>query len=239
MQPGQSTKELLDAVTSAKAKGDFASAKPLLQVLRQMRPHDDFVVQQLALATYKSKQPDQQTALDEARTILKALRPETSNDPETLGLWGAVHKRLWEATGERANLDESVAAYERGFYLKQDYYNGINLAFLLNFRAAQEEKAGEIAEAIADFVQARRIRREVLKICQKALEEGPKTAAERYWILATMWEAALGLEDEVNAEIWGRQAESTAPEPWMLSDSTRPQLEKLKGLLASSPLKHI
>jgi hypothetical protein len=238
LQPGQSTKELLDAATAAKAKGDFASAKPLLQVLRQMRPHDDFVVQQLALATYKSKQPDHKTALHEARSILKALRPETSNDPETLGLWGAVHKRLWEVTGERGTLDESVAAYERGFYLKQDYYNGINLAFLLNVRAAQEEKAGEIAEAIADFVQARRIRREVLTICQKALEEGPKTAADKYWILATMWEASLGLEDEAEAMKWGQQAADNKTEGWML-ESTQTQLKKLRDLLALSPLSHL
>jgi tetratricopeptide (TPR) repeat protein len=237
-QPRQSAKELFDAVTAAKAKGDFALAKPLLQAILQMRPHDDFVVQQLALATYKSKQPDQKTALEEARTILKSLNPDSSNDPETLGLWGAVHKRLWEITQERANLDESVAAYERGFYLKQDYYNGINLAFLLNVRAAHEEKAGAIAEAVVDFVQARRVRREVLKICQNALQVGPKSDTEKYWILATMWEAAVGIEDEAGAIKWGQQAADSKAESWM-RESTQAQLKKLRDLLALSPLTHL
>lgn len=235
---GQSTKELLDAVTAAKAKGDFSSAKPLLQVLRQMRPNDDYVVQQLALVTYKGKKPDQRTALDEARTILKALRPETSNDPETLGLWGAVHKRLWEITEERANLGEAVAAYERGFYLKQDYYNGINLAFLLNVRAAEAERAGEIAEAVTDFVQARRVRRDVLQICQRALEDGPLPDADKYWIWATMWEAAVGIEDEAGAIKWGQQAADSKAESWM-RESTKTQIEKLRDLLAVSPLTHL
>jgi hypothetical protein len=239
VQHEQSAKDLFDKAHSAKAKGDFVLAKALLQAIRQIRPNDDYVVQQLALVTYKSKQPDQRKALEEARAILKALNPETSNDPETLGLWGAVHKRLWEISGERTNLDESIGAYERGFYLKQDYYNGINLAFLLNIRSAQEEGVGNNAEAIADFILARRVRREVLGICEKALESGPESDADKYWILATLWEANVGLENDADASKWGEQARATAIESWMLNESTLPQLEKLKTLLAASPLKHL
>jgi len=230
----QSVKELLDQARAAKARGDFGVARGLLAVVRTMRPNDDYVVQQLALATYKSGQPDPKTALEESRSILKTLSPEISNDPETLGLWGAVHKRLWDLTKERANLDESIAAYERGFYLKQDYYNGINLAFLLNVRAALDEKLGDRAEAIADFITARRVRRQVLQLCQVALDAQPKD----YWILATMWEAAVGLEDDTAAARWEEQAEALAAEGWML-ESTRSQLERLKGLLKSSPLKNL
>ena len=228
----QSVKGLLDQARAAKARGDFAVAKGLLAVVRTMRPNDDYVVQQLALATYKSGQPDPKTALVEARSILKTLNPEISNDPETLGLWGAVHKRLWDLTNERAHLDEAIAAYERGFYLKQDYYNGINLAFLLNVRAALDEKRGDRAEAIADFITARRVRRQVLQLCEVALRAQPGD----YWLLATMWEAAVGLEDDDAAAKWAEQAKACAGEGWML-ESTRSQLEKLKGLLKSSPLK--
>jgi len=233
-QDDQSVKELLDQARAAKARGDFGVARGLLAVVRTMRPNDDYVVQQLALATYKSGQPDPKTALEESRSILKTLSPEISNDPETLGLWGAVHKRLWDLTNERANLDESIAAYERGFYLKQDYYNGINLAFLLNVRAALDEKLGDRAEVIADFITARRVRRQVLQLCQVALDAQPKD----YWILATMWEAAVGLEDDTAAARWEEQAEALAAEGWML-ESTRSQLERLKGLLKSSPLKNL
>lgn len=197
------------------------------------------MLQQLALATYKSKDPDPATALREASDILLVkLNADTTNDPETLGLWGAVHKRLWDLDRDRKNLDTAIAAYERGFYLKQDYYNGINVAFLFNVRAAEHNAAGRVAEAIADFVVARRIRRAVIPICQGALTAGPRTAADKYWILATLWEAACGLEDVDGVARWQPEAEQAAAAQWML-DSTRPQLEKLVTLLAASPLKQL
>jgi hypothetical protein len=48
------------------------------------------------------------------------------------------------------DLNESIDAYARGFHLKQDYYNGINLAFLLELRALTALKAGERDEGITD-----------------------------------------------------------------------------------------
>ena len=46
--------------------------------------------------TYKGKQPSELESLQEAHRILQQLDPSSCGDPETLGLWGAVHKRLWE-----------------------------------------------------------------------------------------------------------------------------------------------
>ena len=54
----------------------------------------------------------------------------SSTDPETLGLWGTVHKRIWDLTSDPAMLNTAIDAYEKGFYLKRDYYNGINYAFI-------------------------------------------------------------------------------------------------------------
>jgi hypothetical protein len=189
----------------------------------------------LALATYKSKDPDPVTALQDADHILREkLQAETTNDPETLGLFGAVHKRLWELGRDRKNLDTAIAAYERGFYLRQDYYHGINLAFLANVRAVEHQAAGHIAEAIADFVLARRIRRDVILICEQALAVGPRAPDDTYWILATLWEAAYGLEDPVAVAKWQPEAEKAATARWML-ENTRLQIEKLEKLLTASP----
>ncbi len=151
-------------------------------------------------------------------------------------MWGAVHKRLWGLSNERSFLDEAIAAYERGFCFKQDYYNGINFAFLLNVRAAVEEQTGNHAEAIADFVTARRVRNDVLQFCHNALEAGVQSEADKYWILATMWEAAVGLENDADASKWEHQAEEATTEDWMLG-STRSQLDKLRELLVISPLR--
>jgi hypothetical protein len=65
-----------------------------------------------------------------------------------------------------------------------------------------------------------------------------KSADEKYWILATLWEAAVGLEDAAAAADWQHQAEAVASAQWMI-DSTSSQLEKLTQLLAASPLKHL
>ena len=39
-----------------------------------------------------------------------------------------------DKTKNRSYLDQAIRGYERGFYLRNDYYNGINYAFLLNER---------------------------------------------------------------------------------------------------------
>lgn len=236
----QSAKQLLDSARQAMMQDNFGAAKPLFEVILQMRPNDQYVIQQFALATYKHKLPDPKTALLAAHKILQTLKPETTNDPETLGLWGAVHKKLWELEHDRKFLDEAITAYERGFYLKQDYYNGINVAFLLNERAAVEEQTGMRAEAIADFVQAQRIRQEVMKYCKNQLERanGTQTEEERYWIIATLWEAAVGIEDADAEKQWSKQAATMTVANWMLV-STREQIAKLKKLLSASPLRYL
>ena len=161
---------LLEEAALAREKEDWVRAKEILdRVRRQMkdpegrRPEDHYVIQQLALATYKSKAPDAITALREARDLLLTLNPEKTHDPETLGLLGAVWKSLYETdTAEREFLDRAISSYEHGFYLKNDYYNGINLAYLLNLRASISP--GD--DAIADDVLARRVRRRVASICE-------------------------------------------------------------------------
>ena len=199
----------------------------------------------MALITYKSKTPSEKEALENARDILKELNPGTSNDTETLGMWGAIHKRLYELnTADKTLLDEAIRAYERGFYLRNDYYNGINYAFLLNVRSATNSNKGE---AIADFVQARRIREEVKTICEGLIAEQAKPETDeqvvaywktRYWIQATLGEALLGLGETEKANTMLEEAYTKAPESWMLT-STKPQIEKLAALLNQSPLQYI
>jgi hypothetical protein len=248
---------LMQQVTKALKTSNFVTAKALLSTIRDMmkaadpnRPEDAYIIQQLALATYKSKLPTPQAALEEARELLMTLNPETSNDTETLGIWGAVHKRLWEVTKDPSYLNESVRGYERGFYLRNDYYNGINLAFLLNVRsfasccsaesATSADKATtEHADAIACFVRAEKVRREVLLICDTVLNtEKNLTNDQKYWVLATMAEAYLGIGDETSAQQKLQEAAAVASADWMKT-STQEQMDKLRELLADSPLKYV
>src|SRR5262249_19765620 len=124
--------ELMNEAIQARAHGDFKTARGILTGIKavQKKNVDPFVVQQLALSTYKSTDLDAHAALKEGGTILEELSPKSTTDPETLGLWGAIHKRLYDLAREPAEkrkaLDEAVWAYEKGFYLKNDYYTGIN-----------------------------------------------------------------------------------------------------------------
>ena len=251
---------LIDEFAEAKRQGDFETARTLLATVRKLmrgknpdKPEDPYIIQQLALVTYKSERPTPLAALEEARDLLRTLNPETSNDTETLGLWGAVHKRLWDLLNDEgdaeaaAHLDQAVRGYERGFYLRNDYYNGINLAYVLNVRAAN---AASPEEAVADFVQARRVCAEVVRICDEWLAEtGPPHAdategeidkynESKYWVLATLAEAYVRLGDEARAQDYLRQAHELNPPDWMKA-TTREQLANLRGLLADSPLKYV
>jgi hypothetical protein len=255
--------EMMQRVDDAQKKGDWVKAKILLEEIREMRKantpeeaagdqraaslEDPYILQRLALATYKSEYPTPEEAFKAARDLLNLLDPQTSNDTETLGLWGSLHKRFWDLTKESSYLDQAIRGYERGFYLRNDYYNGINYAYLLNERAAH---ATDFAETVADFVQARRVRREVISICEQWVAEnspaaGPskekrsaKWAESRYWVLATIAEAHIGLEEEALGQQRLEEAFAAAPEEWM-KESTREQVTKLKALLAASPLKKL
>lgn len=225
-----SAKSSLDAALDRIADSDFVTACQLLEEVLRQRPNDSFVVQQLSLATYKAKRPTPEAALLKAKDILERLSPATTNDPETLGLWGAIHKRLWDLRRQDADLGESIAAYERGFYVKQDYYNGINLAYLLNLRALNSLKAGQRDEGAADAVQARRIRRDVIRYAEQAFSED-MTDDKRYWVIATLWEAAVGLEDANEAQKWEGRARALQVPDWMI-ESTVSQIRSVQAMLA-------
>lgn len=234
---GSSAKSTLDAALEKIAASDFVAACPLLEEVGKQRPNDSFVVQQLALATYKAKQPTPEVALLKAKEILRPLSPMTTNDPETLGLWGAIHKRLWELNHQESDLSKSIAAYERGFYVKQDFYNGINLAFLLDRRGLIALKAGRRHEGIADTVLANRIRRDVIRYTEPVLTND-QTDEKRYWALATLWEAAAGLSDNAVAQKWETQARALTVPTWMIKStvdqirSSQDTLEEISRLNA-------
>lgn len=234
--------ELMDLAMTYRRDEDFAAMRRVLaDVVAAMGDNPDpFAVQQLALATYKSQDLDPVAALTDAQKVLAPLDPEGANDPETLGIWGAIHKRLAErsqrtAEQRKADLDTAIFAYEKGYYLKDDYYNGINLAFLLDTRALQEE--GD--DRIADRVQARRVRERLVRrlepqIAERAGKETTKELRdEGYWMRATMAEAHAGLGDAAGERAWLDKARAFASEPWMVS-STEDQIGKLRRLLAAT-----
>lgn len=211
--------------------------------------HDPYLHQRLVLATYKAKQPNEAAALEEALRLLAPLQPEVSNDPETVGLAGAIEKRLFDQERGVEHLDRAIRYYGRGYYLRDDWYNGINLAYLLTVRADKAPNASD-NERIADLIWANRIRREVLALSERdlqAIRERSRGAAQsvgfgtsqrardleqEFWCLASKAEAHLGLDDLQAFEATKAKLGALNPANWMV-DTFNSQIERLRQLLSS------
>jgi len=247
----------LQMALEARDKGNFAFAKEILHWIYgeqsapgadgQPKPVRPFIVQQLALVTYKAGEAggvnEALKGYAEAENLLKQLDIDRTTDPETLGLWSSIHKRRAEIAArsleERMkDIDQAIRAVERGFIIKRDYYNGTNLAYLLNWRASLSSDN----DRIADNVLANRVRREVADIAASALKALPEKSAaqedtaalrdEKYWIAATHAESLIALGEKPGDELM-QQVLASAPAPWM-AKSTKDQLAKLQALLAQA-----
>lgn len=204
---------------------DFKEAITQLKIAMEFDKNNPYLRQKLALATYKSEKPTKKESLAHALKIMEPLNPQLTTDPETLGLHGAVYKRLWELEQVSKWLNLAIHFYTRGFIISRDYYNGINLAYLHNVRAAHCH--GD--ERITDFVIANRIRKEVIELCsnviEKVFDEG-----EKYWIYATLEEAYFALNDSENYDKYKSLCISCNPAEWMRK-TTENQINKLSSLL--------
>ncbi len=226
----ESTRALMDAAAAAGGAGQWAAARDILTGVRALRPNDSYVVQQLALATYRAEEPTPEEALAAAERLLtEELDPAASRDPATLELWAAIRTRLWDLTQDPEHLAAALVAREAAWHMRGEPDDGITLAFLLNLRATRSEPA----DAIADWVLAGRVRRKVAAAAEAALAGAPPDA--RFRLLATLWEAAVGLGDAEAATRWEAEARAAAPDEQAIAD-TETHLANLQTLLAGSPL---
>lgn len=164
----------------------------------RIKPNDPFIIQQLALATYKSKQPSAITALVTGLQIISALQPDHSNDPETRGITGAMHKRLWLETRDPAQLDAAIRHYGRGFEFRRDYYNGENLATCYDLRSRLHTDPNE---AQYDRMSARKVREGILAeltdaIAQPSFEE----RSDRRWVYASLANCSYAIGNAQDGE---------------------------------------
>ncbi len=186
--------ELLKDAEKEKNESNFKIAIELYKVCLRFEPNNSFLVQRLALVTYKSESPNPKDALLKAESILKKLNPFETTDPETLGLSGAINKRLYELTNDKLYLDRSLWFYEKGFYILQDYYNGINYAYLLTVKSVVERKK---YSAISFYVQANRVREQIVSICQSLIKQNTfKDRGDKEWIYQSLAQAYLGLNNK-------------------------------------------
>ena len=188
---------VLDSAEAALRSDQFEAAVTNFSAAAEVKPGDTYITQRLTLSTYKSQQPSKITALVNALKIISELTPAESNDPETLGIAGAIHKRLWQITKDPAELSLAVKYYGRGFDIRRDYYNGENHAICLNYRSELEI---DPVEQSYYRVSARKTREE-LEVILNDIITSPSFVerSDQKWALASMAQVLFGLGKETEA----------------------------------------
>jgi hypothetical protein len=240
---------------------DFITAKALFNSALLLGKNDTshitgnnaYFVHRLVLATYKGEIPNPVTALNEALSLLVQLDLAHTNDPETVSLAGSIKKKLYENGEGDHHLSDAILFFERGYYLLNNRFNGINLAYLFNCRA-DSSLCKTREEQIADMVWANRTRLRILEICnndwlevnnwkdraaRKSVMSGDEELSRnqkdtenerRFWILVNKAESHFGLGETKAYEEARSAALKLEHEAWMF-ESFEQQVFKLSNLL--------
>ena len=201
--------------------------------------------QEIALCTYKDTHLNDEYRLVRALDILdQGDHLQDSSNPETLGLAGAIHKRLWQVRNDKRELETSLRYYRRGHVadrangFRKQGYPGINAAFILDLLAGLESEADGSAEATQKLVDARHdeatdIREQIVDGLLPMID-GKKESPEKgdYWAIATLAEAYFGLYRLEQARSWLEVARTIEEIPAWEFETTAKQLTDLARLLA-------
>ena len=162
----------------------------LVEALKEW-PVDHRLRQLQALALLRSGAPDK------AEVILLELEQEDNLDEETLGLVARIHKDRWE--NEKTNLNVAAQElslahdyYRKAYDLAGGYWSGINAATTALLSGQRED--------------ALRLARKVRESCAREIDRTDTHGTQKYWLLATLAEASLILEDWHEAESLYRRA---------------------------------
>ncbi|GAB0157900.1 hypothetical protein CHRYSEOSP005_31910 [Chryseobacterium sp. Alg-005] len=212
-------------------ESNFGEAVKYWKKASEKIENDSYFVQQLALCTYKSKQPSEKTALQDALTIISTLEPDgrTTNDPETLGITGAIYKRLWLLdNNEMIYLDRAIKYYDKGFAINSDYYTGENYAICLDLKG---QFISDEDEKTYCRIQARKTRNKIIEIIEDLKEdEDFLIRSDLKWIYATLANCYLALDNMSEFEENEKCFFNCSPAEWELEtyNSSKQHILNLK-----------
>lgn len=195
---------------------NFAAASKYWKKASEKVDNDIYFIQQLALCTYKDKTVDPSIALLDALQIIQKLEPENRNttDPETLGITGAIYKRLWLVNNQASYLDRAIEYYERGFTINQDYYTGENYALCL---ALKSQIIQDQEEKIYLKFLAKKVRNEIIQIVTRLQEDNDYSLrSDLKWIFASLANCHLALGNTEEFENNERFFREKNPADWEL-----------------------
>lgn len=188
--------QLVISAELAMKNDDFTTAVRDFSQALNVKANDPYLIQQYALATYKSNAPTPVEALIKARNIIHHLNPDNSNDSETIGIAAAIHKKLWIINRHASDLTQALNYYGRGFNQLKHYHCGENYALCLNFQASIQTDIN-----LQNFLnnQAKKVREELITLLEAITTRRDfADRADKKWVLATMANTlfALGRTEE-------------------------------------------
>jgi predicted acylesterase/phospholipase RssA len=224
--------DVLAAAQAAIDKSPADARRIILEAgeLDRDSPHFVTIRQLYARSIYKDEDLLAPQKFESAIEVLESdCALDESMDGETLGLAGAIYKRLWDHTGQRTHLEKALACYAKAAVVAADAdgWLGVNAAYVSDLLGVQESRAGgpeSAARKTARFAEADRIRRDVRA---KLEASGPPRDASPWYFHASRAEAALGLEDFEGAAAAlaeGRAAIAAQPDRPLQQETTARQL---------------
>lgn len=210
----QSEKSLYAITELAKEKrkrSEFSDAAELWKMASEMVANEDYFIQQHALCTYKSKKPSELMALTNAFGIIENLLIDgTSNDPETLGICGAINKRIWESSKDVEYLKKSAEFYEKGYAINGNFYTGENFAECLDILGANES---DPEEKIFNKLRAKKIRESIISSL-RTIEQNQQIDPDCKWQYASLSACYFRLGNMTKASEFESKFRACSPESW-------------------------
>src|SRR5213594_3625006 len=218
-----STKELVPLAAALAKAQTFNYARQLIAWAKRAPTGDETLRRELgqkhALYTYKDSDLPVLARLQRALELLGEIEDlSSSTDQETLGLAGAIYKRLWDVDGRPETLERSSRCYLRGF-----------------------EAAGD--KETTEYVSARRAKAEAIR---RTIVSGltsrvgaPISAPAEWWRVLTLAEGYFGLGqyDLAREQLRRAAAAKALMSPWVYESSARQfaSLARLRAAVDGSP----
>lgn len=222
-------------VEKAKTKmveGDFVSAAKYWEKAHKNAPNEPYFIQQRSLSVYKSEAPSPATALTDALSIISELSPDetSTNDPETLGITGAIYKSQWFLSGDIASLDRAITYYGKCFNLRNDYYTGENYALCLDIKSMHTE---DPEEKIYCKFEAKKAREKIVLTLLDIVEfDDFKARIDKMWIFATLSHCYFALKNNEEHEKYETFFMNESPVGWQIDtyNKSKEEMTKLHGV---------
>lgn len=215
----RNNEETIYALTSKaqqlKDKEKFVEAEQVWKRLRKKFGEEKYYIQQQAFCRYKSHQPTKIKSLTDALMIISEIKNPI--DTESLGITGAINKRLWEETQDSSYLDAAIENYEKGWNILKDYYNGENYANCLRYKYIISEGDEKVYYRISE----KKVRNSVIELLLKNLEE--VTGEDKMWRYASLSNCYYGIGDCNKGTFYEKKMYELNPRKWCIDTFKKTQ----------------